>query len=136
MAKPRLNDCTGETIEKNFLTEDMDIPVNEQVVIHPAAMPIPKFEKIVFMNNRDPGVTLHFHYHSKTHPLRHYDLIHGQTYDLPVEVIQHLEGQREFDPWACHSRLYGQRKKSDGTTETYINGYKSYFQCKTVRAAA
>jgi hypothetical protein len=114
----------------------MDIPVNEKVHVHSASQPIPKMETIIFMNNRDPGVTLHFHYASKTHPLRLYDLIHGQQYELPVEVIQHLEGQRAFDPWACHSRMYGQRKRADGTTETFINGYKSYFQCKAVRKAA
>lgn len=136
MAKPRLNDCSGETIEKNFLEEDMDIPVNERVVVHAASQPIPQMEEIVFMNNRDPGVTLHFHYASKTHPLRLYDLIHGQRYTLPVEVINHLEGTNQRDPWSCHSRLYGQRKKADGTTETYVNGYKSYFQCKQVRKAA
>lgn len=134
--KPKLNECSKETIDKNFLEQDVEIPANEKVHVHPASQPIPKMETIVFMNNRDPGVTLHFHYASPTHPLRHYDLIHGQQYNLPVEVIQHLEGTNQFDPWSCHQRLYAQRKKADGTTENYVNGYKSYFQCKTVRQAA
>ncbi len=134
--KAKLNDCNKETIDNNFLVEDPQIPVNEQVVVQTAAVPIPKFADIIFMNNRDPGTTLHFHYASKTHPLRLYDLIHGQKYTLPVEVINHLEGTNEKDPWACHSRLYGQRKRGDGTTETYVNGYKSYFQCKELRKAA
>lgn len=135
MAK-NLGELSKDTVEKNFLQENPEIPVNEKIVVHAASQPIPKMETIVFMNNRDPGTTLHFHYASKTHPLRMYDLIHGQQYTLPVEVIQHLEGQREFDPWACHSRMYGQRRKADGTTETFVNGYKSYFQCKSVRQAA
>lgn len=136
MSKPRLNDCSKATIDQNFLEEQPEIPVNEKVHVHSASQPIPKMETIVFMNNRDPGVTLHFHYASATHPLRLYDLVHGQQYTLPVEVIKHLEGQNEWDQWACHQRLYGKRVKQDGTTEPYVNGYKSYFQCKSVRAAA
>ena len=134
--KPKLNECSKETIEQNFLEEEPEIPANEKVHVHPASQPIPRMETIVFMNNRDPGVTLHFHYASATHPLRHYDLIHGQQYTLPVEVINHLEGQNPWDQWSCHSRLYGKRQKADGTTEHYVNGYKSYFQCKPVRMAA
>ena len=98
-------------------------------------MPIPKMITGIFMNNRDPGVTLHFHYKSKTHPLRLYDLIHGEKYTLPVEVVQHLEGSNPNDPWACHSRLYGSQRLADGTTKPFVNGYKSYFQFKELRAA-
>lgn len=136
MSKQRLNDCSGETIEKNFLEEEMDIPVNEVVHPHCASQPIPKMEEIIFINNRDPGVTLHFHYASKTHPLRLYDLIHGQKYTLQEEVIQHLEGTNPFDPWACHQRLYGVQTMSDGTVKPCVTGYKSNFQCKPVRRAA
>jgi len=131
MAK-KLNESSQETIDKNFLEENPDIATEERPVI--VATEIPKTEKIVFLNYRDPGVMLHFHYHSKTHPLKHYDLMHGQQYELPVEVINHLEGQRATDPWACHSRTYSRRMRSDGVTETFASGYVPYFQCKAVRA--
>lgn len=131
MAKSVMNNCSSEVIEKNFLEQNPDIPTEQKVVI---AKEIPKMEKVVFMNNRDPGITLHFHYCSKTHPLKHYDLIHGQTYDLPIEVISHLEGTNQHDPYACHERRYGRRMRQDGLSENYINGYRSYFQCKTVRS--
>lgn len=134
MARPALNNASSEVIAKNFLEESPDlteVSTDHKVVV---AKEIPKMQRIVFTNNRDPGVTLHFHYHSKTHPLKHYDLVHGKTYDLPIEVIKHLEGQNEHDPYACHHRLYGRRMKLDGFSETYVNGFVSYFQCKAVRS--
>lgn len=126
-----LNEMDVETREKNFLEENPEIPTEHKVVV---AQEIPKMQKIHFMNMRDPGVTLHFHYASKTHPLKHYDLIHGQDYELPIEVIDHLHGENKWDAYACHSRLYGRRMKADGYSETFVNGYKPYFQCKTLRA--
>lgn len=127
----KLKNASSEVIQENFLQDNEEMLTDHKVVI---AREIPKMENIVFMNNRDPGVTLHFHYASKTHPLKHYDLIHGQTYNLPVEVIRHLEGSNEHDPYACHKRLYGRRMRADGLSETYVNAFTSYFQCKTVRA--
>jgi hypothetical protein len=131
MAKSPLNESKSEVIERNFLEENPDIPLEQKVVV---AKEVPKMETVVFLNNRDPGITLNFHYASKTHPLKHYDLIHGQTYTLPVEVINHLEGQNKHDPYACHSRIYGRRMRQDGKSETFVNSYVPYFQCKTVRA--
>lgn len=136
MARPKksiMNQQSEEFIAKNFLEEDPEIPTDQKVVL---ANEISRYEKVVFLNNRDPGITLHFHYASATHPLKHYDLIHGQEYDLPVEVIKHLEGQNKHDPYACHKRLYSRRMKQDGISETYASSYVPYFQCKTVRAAA
>lgn len=132
MSKPKnLNETDREKIENNFLDENFaEVPTEQKVVI---AKEIPKMEKVMFQNMRDPGVTLHFHYASKTHPLKHYDLIHGQEYDLPIEVIRHLEGENKHDPYACHSRLYGRRMKADGFSETFVNGYKPYFQLKHMR---
>ena len=49
---------------------------------------IPKVEKVIFRNQRDPGHVLEFHYASKTHPFKQYKLIDGHQYDLPVEVIK------------------------------------------------
>jgi hypothetical protein len=133
MAK-RLNDCSAEVIEENFLKEEIDpneIHMNEKVVV---ANEIPPMQKIIFINQRDPGCALQFHYKSKTHPLKQYTLYHGFKHDLPIEVIEHLEGIRDGDPWACHSRQYARRSRPDGTTETYANNYVAYFQCKRVRA--
>lgn len=127
-----LNDTDKETIDKNFLCEEpTELPSGEKVVI---AQEIPKYQKVIFHNMRDPGIPLHFHYASKTHPLMHYDLYHGHTHLLPEEVIEHLEGERPSDPFACHSRLYGRRMKPDGVSECFVNGYKPYFQLKRVKA--
>lgn len=132
MAKSILNNASQAIQDENFLLENPDIPVEKVVIV---AREIPKMETVIFMNNRDPGVTLHFHYASKTHPLKHYDLVHGQRYTLPVEIIQHLEGQHDHDPYSCHKRLYARRMKDDGISENYVSGYTSYFQCKPCRAA-
>lgn len=132
MAKSYLNNASSEVQEKNFLLENPDIPTDQVVVM---AKEMPKMRDITFMNNRDPGCTLHFHYHSKTHPLKHYDLMHGQKYSLSEEVISHLEGQNSYDPYSCHTRLYGSRMMSDGRTENYVNGYVACFHCKPCRAA-
>jgi hypothetical protein len=132
MAAKRLNDMDRETIERNFLKEEQDcLPTEEQVVI---AKEIPKYERIIFVNNRDPGCALYFHYATKTHPLKHYTLMHGLEYNLPVEVIKHLEGQNKDDPYSCHSRIYSERKNYEGMPENYVSGYKPYFQCRAVRA--
>lgn len=132
MAAKRLNDMDRETIERNFLKEEQDcLPTEEQVVI---AKEIPKYERIIFVNNRDPGCALYFHYATKTHPLKHYTLMHGLEYNLPVEVIKHLEGQNQSDPYSCHSRIYSERKNYEGMPENYVSGYKPYFQCRAVRA--
>lgn len=127
----KLNNESKEVLEKNFLAEYPDtLPVENQIYMTPE---MPKSERIVFINNRDPGCALYFHFCSKTHPLKQYTLMHGLEYDLPVEVIKHLEGQNEYDPYSCHSRMYSERKNYEGNPENYVSGYKSYFQCRSVR---
>lgn len=132
----RLDDCSKDVIEKNhlqeFMDEDLGIPTDEKPVI--VATEIPKMETILFINNRDPGVPLMFHYHSKTHPLKHYTLVHGMKYTLPTEIVRHLEGEVDSDPWSCHTRKYSRRMKEDGISETYASAYVSNFQCKPIRA--
>ena len=132
MAKNTPGDCKADAVNKSFQEESdlPDIPTEIQVVI---AKEVPRMEKIIFHNNRDPGSTLYFHYASKTHPLKHYTLFHGHEHELPVEVIRHLEGQAKNDPYACHTRLYGSRMRADGVSETYVNGYVSCFRCQTIR---
>ena len=132
MARPRnLGEHGKETVEKNFLEENPEITTDNKVVV---ANEVPKMEKIIFQNHRDQGLPLSFHYASKTHPLKHYELFHGQEYLLPVEIIMHLEGQNKSDPYACHRRLYGRRMKPDGVSETYVTNYVPYFRCQPVRA--
>lgn len=136
MPRPKkVQEASQELQEKNWLSENLEelgIPTEKKPVV--IAAEIPKTEEITFINNRDPGVPLYFHYHSKTHPLKHYTLMHGCKYTLPVEVIRHLEGETENDPWSCHTRKYSRRMREDGVSETYPSSYVPNFQCKSVRA--
>jgi len=125
----RLNDMSKEVVDRNFLEETPDIPTEQKVVI---ATEMPSYEKVVFRNLRDPGASLHFHYQSKTHPLKHYDLLDGFTYELPTEICLHLEGQGMM-PNSCHAPRYGQRTGQAGTPECYIQSYTPYFQLQRVR---
>lgn len=132
MAK-KLNELSSEKIQENILLENPeDLDSNKKIHVFKE---IPPMETIIFSNFRDPGVVLSFHYASATHPLKHYDLVPGKQYTLPVEIIKHLEGENKYDPYSCHKREYGQRMGFDGKTETYIKNYVAYFQCKHVRAA-
>jgi hypothetical protein len=134
MARPRknLNEHPPEYIAENHLKEDPEgLPPCEsmsnegKIVI---AKYVPEMRKVQFVNGRDPGQELMFHYHSKTHPLKHYTLYHGKEYDLPVEIIEHLEN--------CAERQYGYRQGPNGHPEMYVKGYKYIFQCKSVKKAA
>src|SRR5208282_3896602 len=115
----KLNKADSETINKNFLEENPEIPTEKKIVV---STDIPKMVTIRFLNNRDPGVCLHFHYSSKTHPLKHYDLMHGFEYTLSEEVVHHLQGLLKNDPYACHARTYSRRMRDDGISETYASG--------------
>lgn len=85
---------------------------------------IPKFEKVTFRNQRDPGHVLEFHYSSKSHPFKQYKLIDGAEYDLSWEVIKNLEG--------CRENIHKYRKNSEGIPEVYVAGYKTHFVCERV----
>jgi hypothetical protein len=116
----------------DLLLKDPEMPIESIVFV---SKEIPRTEEITFINNRDsasPTVPLEFHYHSKTHPLKRYTLYSGKNYTLPVEIIQHLEGQGELDPYSCHKREYAERMGPNGT-ELYVNNYVSYYQCRRVR---
>ena len=133
MSRPvsKFKDASSETIEKNYLQADpeglptMDsLPKEDSIVI---AKRMPEMRRICFLNGRDPGQELMFHYHSKTHHLKHYTLFHGKEYDLPVEVIEHLEN--------CRESQYGYRvNPNSGHPEMYTKGYKYIFQCKNVKS--
>lgn len=92
---------------------------DEQVVVITEA---PRYEKITFRNQRDPGHPLEFHYASKTHPFKMYTLIDGKQYDLPFEVIRNLE--------SCREDIHKHRRNADGNPEIYIAGYKTHFVCE------
>jgi len=130
----QFKDASAEVIEKNFLEKDPEglkpLAKQEQELDQlQVAKYVPEYRRVTFLNGRDPGQELMFHYHSKTHHLKHYTLFHGKEYDLPVEVIEHLEN--------CRESQYGYRVSANsGHPEMYTKGYKYIFQCKNVRKAA
>ena len=83
---------------------------------------IPKFEKVIFRNQRDPGYPLEFHFASKNHPFKMYKLIDGHSYNLPHEVIRNLE--------SCRENIEKYRRNSEGIPEVYVAGYKTHFVCE------
>jgi hypothetical protein len=84
----------------------------------------PKYEKVTFRNQRDPGYPLEFHYSSKSHPFKQYKLIDGAQYDLPLEVVKNLE--------SCRENIHKYRRSEAGIPEVYIAGYKTHFVCERV----
>ncbi len=117
-----------EKLQEDHLTGPADEPMDkvrkelkedEVVIVHE----IPRHEKIIFRNQRDPGYPLDFHYASGTHPFKQYTLVDGQEYHLPVEVIRNLE--------SCRENIEKYRKSShSGLPEIYIAGYKTHFVCE------
>ena len=131
MAAKNLGQLGKEIVEKNFLEETPDIPLEQKVVV---AKEMPKMESIVFSNYRDPGVALSFHYASATHPLGRYTLSHGQKYNLPAEIVNHLHGDIEYDLHSCHEPIHGIKKNLEGRNQSYIQDWKQLYQCKPCRA--
>lgn len=130
MARPKskLNQANSEVIEANVLQENPEGLPEAKVTKVPVVKVMPKMEKIMFRNDRDPGFALEFHYHSATHPLHHYKLFHGKEYTLPIEIVDHLESRAV--------PIYGYRRGPDGHPEMFISSYKHQFSCKTIRNAA
>jgi len=130
-AKKNLNSKDSEYIEKNHLEQNPEglPPCDETLTDNKVVISnhIPEMRKAIFVNSRDPGVALHFHYHSKTHPLKHYTLYDGLEHVLPEEVINHLEN--------CGQAMYAYRKSPAGHPEHYVSGYKYMFQFRNKRVA-
>ena len=128
----RLNTQKAEVIHENYLKETPDgfsepqLPGGITGVV--VADKIPEIRHVQFLNGRDPGRELMFHYHSATHPLKHYTLFHGKEYDLPVEIIEHLE--------SCAEKQYGYRMGPNGHPEMYTKSLKYLYTCKSARKAA
>jgi hypothetical protein len=124
--KSKLNDKPGEFIEEIILQENPPgLPDEHGIVL---TTHIPRMRKVQFLNGRDPGYPLEFHYASKTHPLKHYQLFHGFNHELPEEVIEHLEN--------CAENEYAYRKSVHGHPEMYVKGQKYLYQCKNIKRAA
>lgn len=116
-----------EKLQEEHLQGPADEPLeqiaqemNENKVIISAE--IPKYESIIFRNQRDPGHVLEFHYSSKSHPFKMYKLIDGEKYNLPIEVIRNLEG--------CRENIEKYRRNNQGLPEVYVAGYKTHFVCE------
>lgn len=123
----KMNDSSSEFIQENILKENPEGLPESNLIIAKAIPPSPKMRRVTFLNGRDPGVPLEFHYHSATHPLKHYKLYHGKDVELPEEVIAHLEN--------CSESVYGYRKDQEGKPEMFVKTLKYIFTCKTPRAA-
>jgi len=116
-----------EELQENYLAGPADEPLEkvrkelkeDEIVV---MQNVPKHERVVFRNQRDPGYPLEFHHASKTHPFKQYKLIDGHTYDLPLEVIRSLEG--------CRENIHKYRRNNEGIPEIYIAGYKTHFVCE------
>jgi hypothetical protein len=117
LQEQHLSGPADEPIEK--IREEMQ---EDQVVF---ANEVPKYETVIFRNQRDPGYPLEFHRASKTHPFKMYTLIDGKEYTLPTEVIMQLEG--------CRENVEKYRRNADGIPEIYTAGYKTHFVCERVR---
>jgi hypothetical protein len=130
-AQPKLNHAKSEVIEENWLKqtpdgyEEPELHSDEKIVL---TNYIPPMRRVQFINGRDPGCELMFHYHTKTHPLKHYTLFHGKEYDLPIEVIEHLEN--------CAEKQYGYRQGPNGHPEMYTKSLKYLYSCKSPRKIA
>lgn len=93
----------------------------------------PRMLRIRFFNLRDPGRELKFFLHTATHPLHHYTLFHDREYDLPEEVVHHLEGMGKAGS-TCMVPIRKDRLANDGIqSESYIHSWKSLFQCKFIK---
>ncbi len=126
MARPRkLNDQRVQVVHEEVLKENPDGFSDELADPNPVviAKHIPEYRRVQFLNGRDPGVALQFHYSSGTHPLKQYTLYHGYEHDLPVEVITHLE--------SCNEPQYGYRKNERDEVESFIKSRKFIFQFRT-----
>lgn len=125
-----LNDAKAEVIAENVLKQNPEGFESTDDYVAPVVISnhIPEFRKVIFLNGRDPGLPLDFHYASKNHPLKTYKLLHGHEYNLQVEVIEHLE--------SCSEPQYGYRRGMDGHPEMYIVSRKFLYQLRNAPTKA
>lgn len=135
MARPKkqtLGDAEEKKVTENFLKENPEgVPdeLPEQKVV--VSKHIPVMKEVVFVNQRDPGVMLEFHYKSKTYPMQHFKLMDGETYSLAEEIIDHLE--------SCSIPIYGKETEEKGHFFRPVIGHRYMFAFrnpKTFRKSA
>lgn len=85
---------------------------------------MPKYERIIFRNQRDPGQPLDFHFESAKVPFKMYHLVDGEAYDLPSEVVRNLE--------RCREDIHRHRRNEKGVPEIYVAGHRNHFVCERV----
>ncbi len=126
-SKSKLNEEKSEVIQEQILQEN---PEGLESVVGKIALvkEVPPIERVIFRNMRDPGVTLEFHYCTKTMPLTMYKLQDGKEYDLPCEVVEHLMDRKV--------PVYAYKRDSDGLPQQYIKTYRFNFNIQRVRRAA
>jgi hypothetical protein len=89
---------------------------------------VPKMERVIFRNMRDPGVTLDFHHASKRVPLQMFHLKDGKETLLPEEVVDRLND--------CKVPIYAYRRDADGAPQMYVKSYRYHFQIQRLRDAS
>jgi len=121
-----------DSVKEAQALDPRSVPMKNSEVVVTDKMP--RMLRIRFFNIRDPGRELRFFLSTKTHPLHHYTLFHDKEYDLPEEVVQHLEGMNEKNPNSCMKPLRKDRIGPDGVqSESYIHSWSSLFQCKFIK---
>lgn len=120
--KQTLGDQSAKKVTEEFLKENPEgLPdeLPEKIVI---AKEVPVYRKVVFVNQRDPGVMLEFHYRTKSHALQHFKLMDGETYELPEEIIAHLE--------SCSIPIYGKEIEEKGVFKRPVIGHRYMFSLR------
>lgn len=83
-----------------------------------------ELEYVEFYNIEEPGHPITFSY-GPAKRTKKYTLLHGGKYELPKEIINHLESRQ--------TPMYDYRPDGNGRMTKYLKGYQSRFQCRTVR---
>lgn len=127
MAKSKLNNQKSEKIDKNFLEESPEGLPDASTVVVPKTPVMPQLMRFTFINGKDPGNALQFHYGSGTLPLKHYTLFHDKEHVLPLEVVKDLEAR-------CYLN-YAHRMNDDKKPEIYVKSQTYLYQFRNLRAA-
>lgn len=81
-------------------------------------------ELIEFYNIEEPGHPITFSF-GPAKRTKKYTLLHGGKYELPKEIIHHLESRQ--------TPMYDYKPDGLGRMSKYLKGYQSRFQCRAVR---
>lgn len=126
--KQTLGDESAKKVTEEFLKETPEGFPDETLEKVVVTAHVPEYQEVVFVNQRDPGVMLEFHYKTKTYPLQHFKLMDGECYKLAKEIIDHLQ--------SCSIPIYGKETMDKGVCERPVIGHKymySFRNPKSVR---